>query len=104
MNKLKNIVLVLIGMAVSFPVLADTLKPLACKKIKTFPEVEQKIELLDKQFSFDSQDCKLVATKSLFPKKDEDGVMKFEKGLQLFIYQNNELKFICLPGWVCKAW
>ena len=101
--QIKNIVWVLIGMALSFSSYANIEKPIVCKDFHIL-EIRQQIEALDKQFQWDSPSCELVGTKSIFPRKDKKGIIQFEKGLQLFVYQNRQLKFICLPGWVCKYW
>jgi hypothetical protein len=100
---MKNIIWILVGMTLSFSVFANNEKPITCKDFRTL-EIRQPIKTLDQNFQWDSPNCKIVATKSIFPKKDKNGNNQFEKGLQIFIYQDNQLKFICLPGWTCKSW
>lgn len=103
---MKNIKIIslLTGIALSLPVFASEQTPIVCKDFKAFPEVKDKINSLDDKFEWNSPECKIIATKSLLARKDQSGKIHFEKGLQLFFYQNYQLKFICLPGWVCKAW
>jgi hypothetical protein len=84
----------------SFPAFAANTMPIVCKDFKGLSlEVKKQIISLNDKFDWNNPNCKIVATKSIFPKKD-----KFEKGMQLFIYQDYQLKFICLPGWACKSW
>ena len=100
--------ILLTGITLSMSVFANNSKPFAynrvCKDFKWFPEVKEKISSLDEKFEWNNPDCKILYTKTLLPRKDESGKFHFEKGLQLFVYQNYQLKFICLPGWICKAW
>lgn len=104
MTKIKSILLLLVCMGYSLFAFADNAKLLTCKDFKGFPGVKQKITAMDQTFKWDSSDCKIVGTTSLFPRKNKNDVMQFEKGLQIFVYDNYHLKFICVPGWICKAW
>lgn len=104
MIKIKSIVWIIIGLAFSSPILANNERPITCKDFHSPLEVKQQIILLDQKFQWDNPGCKIVGTKSIFPRKDKNRIIQFKNGLQLFIYQNNQLKFICLPGWVCKSW
>lgn len=104
MINFKIIILMIIGITCSFPIFANNTKPIACKDFHAFSEIRQQINSLDQAFQWDNPSCKIVGIKSIFPRKNKNGVMQFEKGLQLFVYQDYQLKFICLPGWVCKAW
>jgi len=97
--KIKNIVLMLLAMTISFSAFAAHEKLIACKDLAVLSQVKQRINKLDQQFQWESPSCRIVETRSLFPRQG-----RFEKGVQLFIYQNDQLKFICLPGWVCRAW
>lgn len=103
MIKFKTCLVVLIG-ALSFSAFADNEKLVPCKNFNSLSQVIEQIKSLDQTFQWSSPNCKIVATKSIFPKKEKDGTTQFERGIQLLIYQNNELKFVCLPGWVCKSW
>lgn len=100
---MKNSIAVLVGIALSFPLSAHNEKPVACKEFQIL-EIRQPIKALDQNFQWNNPDCSIVATKSVFPKKDKNGKNQFEKGVQIFIYEDNQLKFICLPGWICKSW
>ena len=99
-----KIISLLTGIVLSLPVFASDPTPYVCKDFKWFPEAKEKISSLDDKFEWNNPDCKIIASKTLLAKKDESGKFHFEKGLQLFVYQNYQLKFICLPGWICKAW
>jgi hypothetical protein len=90
--------------AYSLTSFADSAKVINCKNSQGFGEIKQKILSIDKTFQWDNANCKMVGIQSLFPKKNDNGVVKFEKGLQVFVYDNDQLKFICLPGWVCNSW
>ncbi len=96
--------LLLICFMYSFSAFGNTSQPLSCKDFQGFADVKNKIISMDKTFDWNSQNCKIVETDSIFPKKNENGNMKFERGLQIFVYDSYQLKFICLPGWVCKSW
>jgi len=76
---------------------------ISCKDWQ-FEPMKQKISKYDQNFNWNNPDCKVIASKSLFPKRNNLGNFKFEKGIQAFVYVNNDLKYICLPGWVCKTW
>lgn len=101
MKNFKTVLLtLLIGIIFSFSVFEVNAEPIICKDFKgLFVDVKKQINFLDNKFDWNNPNCKIVATKSVFPKNT-----KFETGLQLFIYQDNQLKFICLPGWICKSW
>lgn len=100
---MKNFILIIIGMGVSTALFAnDGFFRKTCKDFKNL-EVNQRIKALEPTFQLDNPNCEIVATKSIFPRKNANGV-HFEKGIQLFVYQNNKLKFICLPGWQCESW
>lgn len=103
MNKLK-IGLLLSTLIFSLPLFANVIKPFECKNFPGLHRIKSPIHALDQTFAWDNPSCKIVATKSVFPRKNKNGIMQFEKGLQLFVYQNEQLKFICLPGWICKSW
>lgn len=103
MEKVKNVLL--LGCIVySLSAFADNIKPINCKDFQGFPEIKQKIISIDKAFNLDDTNCKIVGTKSIFPRKNKNGLMQFETGLQIFLYDDYQLKFICLPGWICKPW
>ena len=104
MMKIKNLLLILISMGFSLSVFANSANPMICKDVQGFSEVKQKINTMDKSFHWNSPSCRIVGTKSIFPRKNDKGVMQFEPGLQLFVYEDYQLKFICLPGWTCKPW
>src|ERR1700722_10091307 len=104
MTKIKNILLLLICTGYSLSVFANGIRPITCKDSQGFSEIKEKIISIDKTFRWDSLSCNVVGTKSIFPRKNKNGIMKFEKGLQIFVYDNYQLQFICLPGWVCKQW
>jgi len=91
-------------MAYSFSSSAANVKMMTCKHSEGFREIKPQITAIAKSFQWQSATCKIVMTKSAFPRKNESGNVTFEKGLQIFVYDNNQLKFICLPGWVCKPW
>jgi len=91
--------ILLIGITFSLPTFAANVKPILCKNFHGLLEIKKQIISLDDKFEWNNPNCKIVGTKSIFPRKS-----KFEKGLQLFVYQDYQLKFICLPGWVCKSW
>lgn len=93
-----------LGSLFSLPAFADKITPVQCKNSQMFPEVKEQILSLNQKVEWNSPNCSIIGTKSIFPKKDQSGKIKLEKGLQLFVYQNNQLQFICLPGWQCKAW
>jgi len=103
MVKIKNIIWIPIGIIFTSLGFANNAQPIACKDLHDL-EIKPKIQTFDKKFQWNNSNCQIVGTKSVFLKKDKNGVIHFEKGLQLFIYQNKQLKFICLPGWVCKPW
>lgn len=104
---MKNIkiisLMLLIGITFSLPAFSTNVKPILCKDFQWL-EIKKQIISLDDKFEWNNPNCKIVGTKSIFPRKDKLGKMQFEKGLQLLVYQNYKLKFICLPGWVCKSW
>ena len=77
---------------------------LACKDFHDFIQVKQQINALDPHFDWHNKSCTMIGTQSIFPKQEKDGRIHFEKGLQYFVYQNNQLVVICLPGWTCKLW
>jgi hypothetical protein len=91
--------MLLIGITFSFPTFANNVKPVFCKDFQGILEAKKQIISLDNKFEWNNPNCKIVGTQSTFPKK-----AKFEKGLQLFVYQDYQLKFICSPGWVCKKY
>jgi hypothetical protein len=102
-RKIKSLIL-LFGVALSISAYAHTSKSITCKDFQGLQDLKQKIISLDEKFDWNSSDCKIVGTRSTFPKKDNHGKFKFENGLQVFVYQDYQLKFICLPGWLCKTW
>jgi len=104
MKKIKIFLILLFCIGYSSISFANNTKPLMCKNFHGFPEIKQKIISIDKTFRWDSTDCKIVGTKSIFPGKNKNGMVVFKSGLQIFVYNNYQLKFICLPGWICKAW
>lgn len=104
MLKVKNLLLILLYVGCSFSAFGSSVKPITCKDFQGFHEIKQKIISMDKTLHWDSKNCKVVGTKSIFPRKNKNGLMQYEKGLQVFLYDDNQLKFICLPGWVCKPW
>lgn len=91
--------MLLIGITFSFSTFAANVKPVSCKNVQGLLEIKKQIISLDNKFEWDNPNCKIIGTHSVFPRKN-----KFEKGLQLFVYQDYQLKFICLPSWACKAW
>ena len=103
MVKLNKVFCFILGVTYSLSVFANNTQPITCQKFQLHG-IEQKINKLDEKFQWNDASCKIVATKSIFPRKDENSKFKYEKGMQVFVYQNYELKFICLPGWNCKAW
>jgi|SRR5579862_6735711 len=103
MAKITNFLLILLSICYSLPINAGSTKPINCKDFPGISEIK-KIISIDKGFHWDAPNCKIVATKSIFPRQNHNGIMKFGKGLQLFLYDDYQLKFICLPGWVCKQW
>src|ERR1700722_14768969 len=101
MKSFKNILLVfLISSAFSLPAFSAGLKPIVCKDLRGLIglALRQQVSFADRKFDWNNADCKIIGTKSIFPKKDKLGKVQFEKGLQLFVYQNYKLKFMCLPG------
>lgn len=103
MKIIKTVVLCA-GIVLSFTSFANNLKPISCNLTSHFEEVKEQIAILDPTFSWEGRGCQMIATQSIFPKKNNSGTKTFVHGLQLFIYQNQLLKFVCLPGWVCKKW
>jgi len=101
---IKNLLIILFTMMLSSAVFAYNEKPIVCKDLHGLSNVKQSIKKLDKKFNWNSSNCKIVGTKSIFPRKNSKKTVSFTSGIQLFIYRNNQLKFICLPGWTCKAW
>ena len=105
MSKLKKIAGIVLGICVSCTAVADKTRTLSCNTIpETFPGIKHSISKMAPDFDWKKKGCEIVATQSKFPKEHTPGVIKFEKGLQVFVYQDNALKYICLPGWMCKAW
>lgn len=101
--KFKKFIYVLIGMAYSLTVFADGTNPITCSDFQVPLEIKQRISSFNQKFQWNNSNCKIVATKSIFP-KEKNNVLAYERGFQVFIYQDDQLKYICLPGWVCKAW
>lgn len=104
MIKLNKLLYFTLGVTYSFSVFANDIRPITCKEFQTPLEVQQKINKLDQKFEWNNLNCKIIATKSIFPKKYHNEDFKYEKGFQIFVYQDDQLKFICLPGWICKKW
>jgi hypothetical protein len=102
--KIAKMILVCVTALYSFPLFASPLQPHPCNKGDLFALVKPEIMKLDHDFQWNNSSCQIIATKSAFPKAQNNGIKKFEDGLQLFVYQNYSLKYICLPGWTCKAW
>lgn len=96
--------LFVVAIAISaFPVYANHIQPSACNT-SPFTEAKSAIIKLNQSFNWNSSDCEIIATKSEFPKQNKLGEWHFADGLQVFVYENKVLKYICLPGWSCKAW
>jgi len=101
MMRIMNITWILIGLSLSLPAMANEIRPIPCNHIF---EVKQQIQSIAPNFEWNSPNCQIIGTRSLFPKKGTSGTTHFEKGLQVFVYLDKQLKFICVPGWVCKPW
>ena len=104
MRQIKWVLLILA--CIGYPIIsyANPIKLHLCKDFPGFHEIKRTIASIDKTFRWDTTDCKIIGTKSIFPRKNKNGLMGFATGLQLFIYNNYQLKFICLPGWICHPW
>lgn len=75
-----------------------------CNRFSQFKDVKQQITKLNPKFQWDSTDCQIVGTRSLFPKKTSNGELRYQRGLQLAVYMKKQLQYLCMPGWVCKPW
>lgn len=104
MRNMINIVSMIAFMIFISPAIASEVKPILCRDFQLSSMVKKEIELLNPRFDWNSSDCKIVGTQSIFPRVQKAELIQFERGVQLFIYEKNQLKFICLPGWNCKPW
>lgn len=102
--KIKNLLTLLLAITLSSQIFASDVMRMSCQKFKDFADLKQQVAALDPNFSWQDPNCQIVGTKSIFPKQEKNGKINFAKGLQIFVYQQNKLKFICLPGWECKRW
>jgi len=102
--KLKLFLLTFACIGYSLSTFACPSHPHRCNHFQGFHGIKQQILSIDKTFQWNTPDCKIVGTESIFPRKNKNGTVRFEKGLQVFVYKNDHLKFICVPGWKCNAW
>lgn len=82
---------------------AAAIKPVACKDFPMI-QVKQSVQQIAPEMKWEDTSCKIVATKTVFPKKVGTGKIEFNPAMQISVYENGQLKVMCVPGLVCKLW
>ena len=83
---------------------------ISCQKFfetSEFVDVKKSLKENFPKLQTNSDLCQIVIAKTLFPKRNNKGVVSPSIGLQISLYQNNTLSLICIPGeskMVCKKW
>jgi hypothetical protein len=102
---MKSLIITLVLILFPFSLFAYDKQPVMCRNLHFEVEnLKAKVNSIDQNVKWNSQNCKVVYTRSLFPRNQKNGTVRFEHGLELFFYQDNQLKVICIPGWECRKW